>query len=332
MDAAILSAILADDLPAVPAIASLLTGFEAVLFTMTQQLVRLARQTENEPQLGQRKLPEELASGGAATLAGPAGERDAIHDETVWRARIAQLGELTAAIAHELRQPLAAMALSAQAARHYSSPTLSRRALVGELLDDIIQAGRQADAVVQRLQGLLRREPVRQGPVDLNEVVTLTLVSLQRELVLSGAGCRVQLQENLPRVSGDPVQLGQVVAHLVVNACDAMASAPAAERLVMVRTWRGSAGEACLAVGDRGMGLAPEVRDTLFQPVPTAKSGRLGLGLAYCRTIAVAHGGTIAGENHPDGPGSVFTLTLPAPVPAPESSPHDPAEHHIYRG
>ncbi|HKH84222.1 MAG TPA: ATP-binding protein, partial [Gemmatimonadales bacterium] len=153
--------------------------------------------------------------------------------------------------------------------------------------------------------------------VDLNELVAEARTLLHSELIRRRVSANFELARSLPLVWGERVQLQQVVLNLVSNACDAMASTPGAQRQLLITTAQDEEGKVQLSVQDRGHGIAEDRLETIFDPFFTTKENGLGLGLAICRSIAIAHEGRLWAENNPSG-GATFHLVL---------SPADPDRH-----
>ena len=224
--------------------------------------------------------------------------------------RVATLGELTASLAHELHQPLAAIMSNAQAALRFlaqEDPDLDE---VRNILVDIVQDDRRASEVIQRLRQFLRRDKAELTPLDLNGLIQEVMTLLTREAFLRGVTIDVELDAHLPPVVGDRIQLQQVVLNLVLNAADAMAELEPQSRKVIVQTARGDDGEARVAVRDFGTGLDEQNLHCIFDPFYTTKPEGLGMGLAICRSIVDAHGGRLRASNNPDG-GATFIFTIP---------------------
>ena len=227
------------------------------------------------------------------------------------RSRISQLGEMSAAIAHEVRQPLATIVLTGQAAkRELANNRLDQTAFV-EVLDDIVKAGEHAGDVIQRLQAMTRLTPTPFQEIEVNALVTDALDFFKRDLALRDVNATLKLSPGLPHVRGDAVQLRQVLGNLIRNSCDAMSQGESRERNIVLATFRGPAGQVCLAVEDSGPGLSAAALEKLFLPFQSMKPNGVGIGLGICRRIASAHHGEISGKNNSSGVGATFVLSLP---------------------
>lgn len=223
--------------------------------------------------------------------------------------RVVTLGELTASIAHEVKQPLAAIVTDAQACRRWLDrpvPALDEaRACAGRIAG---QANR-ADHVVQRLRDLTRKAEPERVAVDANAVVDDVVELMRHEIAEHGVALRTRLAPGLPPVAGDRIQLQQVLINLMVNAIQAMAAAP--RRELTIETLGGPIGEVVILVADSGIGLEPEAMARLFTPFHTTKPGGMGLGLSICRSIVEAHGGRIRASRNADA-GLTLRIALPA--------------------
>jgi PAS domain S-box-containing protein len=223
--------------------------------------------------------------------------------------RVASLGELSGALAHELNQPLAAILVNTRAAQRMitrPSPDLGE---IREILEDIASDDQRAGDVIARLRVLLKKGDREADDVDLNDLVAEARTLLHSELIRRRVLANFELAPSLPPVWGERVQLQQVVLNLVSNACDAMASTPGAQRQLLITTALDQEGRVQLSVRDRGDGVPEDRLETIFDPFFTTKENGLGLGLAICRSIAIAHEGRLWAENNPTG-GATFHLVL----------------------
>ncbi|MCU0814414.1 MAG: ATP-binding protein [Burkholderiaceae bacterium] len=231
--------------------------------------------------------------------------------------RLAVAGELTAAIAHEINQPLGAILSNADAAEMLlQSGRISREELL-QILADIRRDDLRASAVIKRLRALLARHDVDRQPLHANQVAEDAGAILRPEARRRGATLELALQARHDEVLGDPVQLQQVLINLVLNAFDAMGASPPEHRRVRVGTTDAAAGVQ-IGVRDFGPGIAAADLPRVFDPFFSSKASGMGLGLSIARSIVEAHGGTITAANRE--PGAEFRVTLPlAPT-------HDPSE------
>ncbi|MCI4590816.1 ATP-binding protein [Sphingobium sp. BYY-5] len=207
-------------------------------------------------------------------------------------ARVNSLGELAASIAHEVNQPLSAIATSGNACLRWLAahpPNLDRaRLAAGRIVDDADRAGK----VVARVRQHIRGEVAQKREMSLNELVIESVALARSEIDRNGIALRLDLAEDLPLILGDAVQLQQVLGNLTLNAVEAMADLPASRRSLDLRTWRDGAAVR-LCVKDDGIGAVEENLPFLFDAFWTTKKEGIGMGLAICRTIVEDHGGTI---------------------------------------
>jgi PAS domain S-box-containing protein len=223
--------------------------------------------------------------------------------------RVATLGELSGAIAHELSQPLTAILSNAEAARLLTMQEPVDLPEVRATLEDIIANDKRAGVVIERLRALLKKDNSAFEALDLNAVAREVLDLAHSDLVARRVTVTTALDPSLQAVRGDRIQVQQVLLNLLLNACEAMSHEPLVERRLLVAT-SSRDGLAELSVSDRGVGIPDDQIDAVFEPFVTFRDQGLGLGLAISRSIVVAHGGRITAENNADG-GSTFRCFLP---------------------
>lgn len=225
--------------------------------------------------------------------------------------RVAILGELSGAMAHELNQPLAAILSNAQAAQRLlelDPPDLDEtRAIMTDIVSDNLRAGE----VIQRLRSLLKRGETNPERLDLSKLTSDVLELARSELVTQRVLLQTDLDPDLPVVVGDRVQLQQVLLNLIVNACEAMREMPTSGRVLYVSSRESTGREVEICIADRGPGIAGEIADQIFEPFATTKKEGLGLGLSISRTIIQSHNGHLTVADCSDG-GAAFRIRLPS--------------------
>ena len=225
-------------------------------------------------------------------------------------ARVTTLGEVTASIAHEVNQPLLGIVSSASSCSRWLAaqpPNLQR---AQQALERIMKAGTRASAVIDRVRTLVKRQPLRAEPVDLNELVRDVIAMVRHELQRSGVSLKTRLADELPAVPGDRVQLQQVVLNLILNAIDATREIEGRPRHVWVASRSEAGKNVHVEVRDSGVGLAPDSQARVFEAFYTTKQSGLGMGLSICKSIVEAHGGKISAI--PNAPhGAIFRFWLP---------------------
>jgi PAS domain S-box-containing protein len=231
------------------------------------------------------------------------------HEQLAHLGRVAVLGELSAAFAHELNQPLMSILGNGEAALQHLDRPQADLGEIRSMLKDIVADDMRAAEVIKRLRALLTRGEISRQPVDLNHVIRDVLELTRADLATRQVNATLELDPYLPLALGDRVQLQQVIMNLIGNACEAMSASDAGNRKLTVSTRfdSGSCDITC-AVRDNGSGIAAEDLERIFHPFVTTKSAGMGMGLAICRSIVEAHGGRLRAENAVDG-GARFTFT-----------------------
>lgn len=227
--------------------------------------------------------------------------------------RVATVGEISGAVAHEIRQPLASMLANAEAASALLAGGEMDVASVRPILEDIIADNRRAAQVIKRMQSMLRYSQADRRPEQLNELVLETLALSRGDLHRRQVIAVQSLADELPRVAADRVQIQQVILNLIVNACDAMERVAPDQRRLWISTSMHPGLGVELAVRDSGPGIEESMLERVFESFVSTKPSGLGLGLSISQKIVVAHGGRLWAENSPAG-GAIFRLTLPAPT------------------
>jgi signal transduction histidine kinase len=220
------------------------------------------------------------------------------------------LGELTASIAHEVNQPLAAVIANAEACLRWLDRKSPDLAAARRSAEWVIDDGNRASEVVRRVRALANKSDLDKGPLDLNDVVRDVMVLVQRELASQGVSLRTELAPMLPMILGDRVQLQQVVINLVMNGIEAMQPVTDRPHELVIRSGQDETRQAVLSVTDCGVGIPADNANRLFNAFFTTKSSGLGMGLSICRSIAEAHGGRLSAFGN-EGPGATFQLVLP---------------------
>lgn len=230
--------------------------------------------------------------------------------EVMYLSRVAMLGELSGALAHELNQPLTAILSNAQAAQRFLAQDSVDFNELRDILQDVVDEDKRAGEVIRRLRLLFAKGETLRQSVDVNELVLEGLGILRNDLINHGVTLRTDLAPDVPIVNTDRVQLQQVLINLVMNACDAMEPLAASDRLIVVRTAVAADESVRVSVIDQGCGIPFGGLEKIFEPFYTTKERGMGLGLSICRNIVTANGGRLWGENNLDR-GASFHFSLP---------------------
>ena len=224
--------------------------------------------------------------------------------------RITTIGRLTASIAPEATQPIAAIVTNAQAARHFLDRRPPDLDEVREALDRIVTEAYRASDVICRIRGLFKETPPKRERVEINGAIRDVLELTRGEATKNGVSVRTQFAEPSPVVQADRAQLQQVILNLIINAVEAMSGMRGGARELLICTEKSDSNGALVAVRDSGPGLDLKSVDRLFEAFYTTKVQGMGIGLAICRSIIQAHGGRLwARANVPCG--AIFQFELP---------------------
>jgi len=225
--------------------------------------------------------------------------------------RIATIGRLTASIAPEVTQRIAAIVTNAQAARHFLDRRPPDLDEVREALDCIVREAYRASDVIYRIRGLLKEAPPKRERAEINAAIRDVIELTRGEATKNGVSVQTQFAEPSPVVQADWVQLQQVILNLIINAVEAMSGMRGGARELLICTGKAESNGALVAVRDSGPGLDLKSVDRLFEAFYTTKVQGMGIGLAICRSIIEAHGGRLwARANAPCG--AIFQFALPA--------------------
>jgi C4-dicarboxylate-specific signal transduction histidine kinase len=220
------------------------------------------------------------------------------------------MGQLTASIAHEVNQPIAAAVTNAQAGLRWLGAQPPNLDEVRQAFSRIIDNGRRGGEIVDRIRALTKKAPPRKDRLDINEAVFDVVALTRSEVLKHDVILRMDLTSASPTVTGDRIQLQQVVLNLIMNAVEAMSRTDEGARELRISTKMNGAGGVLVSVRDSGPGLDPQSTDQLFEAFYTTKPDGMGMGLAICRSIIEAHAGRLwATGNEPRG--AVFQFTLP---------------------
>ena len=225
--------------------------------------------------------------------------------------RVTTLGELTASIAHEVNQPLAAVVANAAACLRWldrENPDLGE---ARQALGWIISEGNRAGEVLKRVRALANKTDIRKAPLDINDVIEETILLFRHEVLSQGVSLQLELASALPPVLGDRVLLQQVIMNLLMNGIQAMSSVTGRRHELRIRSHEHGSDQILVAVEDSGIGIEPENVDRLFSAFFTTKPNGMGIGLSICRSIIEQHDGRIWATRN-SGAGSTFQFTLRA--------------------
>lgn len=224
--------------------------------------------------------------------------------------RVTTLGELTASIAHEINQPLAAVIANADACLSWLQRSPPDLKAARRSVEWIIEDGKRASDVIRHVRALAKRTEIEMVPLDANLVVREAVALVQREMASHAVSVRMELSSALPKIFGDRIQLQQVLINLIMNGIEAMEGVHDRPRELAIRSAADGDGAVLVSVTDCGVGISEQVIDRLFMPFFTTKSSGMGMGLSICRSIIEAHGGRLSAAPNQAG-GATFQITLP---------------------
>lgn len=225
--------------------------------------------------------------------------------------RVSTMGELAASLAHELNQPLTAILSNGQAAQRFMDQEPIDLAEVRDILKDIVDDSGRASEVIRRMRAFVKKEEQQLTSLDVGGLLRDVALLVHGDAVARGIHVSHVIDDGLPPVRGDKVQLQQVLLNLLLNAFDAVSECAPPDRVVALFAQPDREGRVRMAVRDRGHGLTPDKLECIFKPFVTSKPQGLGLGLSISRSIVQMHGGRLWAENNPDH-GMTFYVALPA--------------------
>ena len=237
-------------------------------------------------------------------------EAQAHRNEAAHLLRVASLGELSSALAHELKQPLTAILSNVQAAQLLLARDNFDLQQVNDILSDIVADDERAAEVIDRLHVLIKRREFQPQPLEANQLIRDVLQFMNHELTGRSVRVVMELTAGVLSIRGDRVQLQQVLLNLILNAVDSMSQPMTNDRTITLRSRRMADNVIQISVADTGHGIPPGNEETIFESYYTTKPGGLGLGLSLSRSILIAHGGHLRAENQGSS-GAIFHCTLP---------------------
>jgi len=237
---------------------------------------------------------------------------EALHEAQADLARVTRvmtMGELTASIAHEINQPLAAVMTNANACLRWLAGPMPNLDEAREAVTRINRDGKRASDVIDRIRALVKKSTTEKARVDLNEAIQEVVGLVQSEIQKNGVTLRMELATDLPQILGNRVQLQQVILNLVMNGIEAMSEITDRSRDLLIRSGKYESDKLLVAVQDSGVGIDWQNLEKLFDAFYTTKSQGMGMGLAISRSIVENHGGRLWAVPN-EGPGAIFQFTL----------------------
>ena len=247
--------------------------------------------------------------------AADAARRAAMQTELARVARTTTMGEMAASIAHEINQPLAAIANNASASLRWLNRDPPNVKRARSVLERVVNDAGRASEVISSIRRMLEKGSQERFELDVNDLILEVLTFMRADLRHHGITVRAELAENLPRISGVRIQLQQVLLNLIANAVESIASVEHRARMLTVRSQKMGDNDIALTVEDTGTGIDQTNLERVFEPFFSTKPEGMGMGLSICRSIVEAHGGRITASPARDG-GSVFQVNLPQDEPS----------------
>ena len=234
-----------------------------------------------------------------------------LQEEAEKLSKFALLGEMTAAMAHELNHPLGAILANAQTARRILERARPNRASLKEIIDDIIAGERRAGDYVRHVQSVFSDHQVRMETLHVDQLLTAAASLVRSDLLLRGISLEIEIEKGLPNIAANRTGIEQVMLNLLRNAVDAISIGNSPTRIINVRAFRRNAHSVAIAVSDTGKGIDPKDLDRIFEPLFTTKEKGTGMGLSIVRSIVKSHGGEIHVDQGRES-GATFEFTVPA--------------------
>ena len=220
------------------------------------------------------------------------------------------MGEMAAGIAHEINQPLSAIATYAQAAKRVVKREPVNVAVLAEVCEKIDEQALRAGQVIENLRKFIRKQEIRPQVLNANQVVASVMNLVEADAHAEGIRVDAHYADDVPGVLGDALQLQQVLLNLTRNSIDAMSGGLRKARGIRIATERSERNGVRIAVTDHGHGVSKQLGENIFHPFVTTKREGLGVGLAISRTIVQSYGGTLSYDDNPEG-GAIFVIDLP---------------------
>ena len=224
--------------------------------------------------------------------------------------RFSLMGEMAAGIAHEINQPLSAIATYSQAAKRMLEAGGSDQEVLVKALNGVAEQVHRAARVIENLRHFIRKQEVAKQTLDLNETIKGVMSLVEADAKRAGINVSVEYARRLPRIEGNEVQLQQVLLNLTRNAVDAMHDSLNKHKGIQIKTERNGDEEVRFSVSDRGPGVSSQLMEGIFHPFVSTKTDGLGVGLAISQTIVQTHAGQLTYANNPEG-GAMFFVSLP---------------------